>query len=664
VITPGERVGTAAAAAGWVTLFLPLAVVLLSVALSPISNWTVTAALAGFCVLAIGRPADALLVTTALLGFGIILSHLAGVPALRVTEVLVVGSLAGCCVGALVPGAFRRALIDRASIPVALLATAAVASTLVWLRVHQFQTVTSPAYVHALRQFFIRDYFVQPGNFLVIVSTATIVEGLALYLVVAALCRTDATFFERALRMLALGGAGLAMMSVVRLAEIFLRNPQAITGLRATNAGLRISPQIPDYIAAGSYFALCWLVTLGIAVAVPRRRLLWLVAGVPLMAGLYLTGSRSVIFAALGGLVVLILIVLRRNVIPGRAVIAFAVLAIVAMVISFSSMVGHDVAGETARQSLIVRTELIRTGLRVIATRPLFGVGIDRFFLVAAVHASPVLNALWPSRKNPHNDFLRFAGELGLVGLGLFLWILIAAGRRIWPMLRRTGDARLAGLVAGLVAFLITSLASNPLMVREVSYLFWIALGLAVGRSGSPRDVPDPAISGSAKVSRHITTARWPIAFLLGGLLLLSAPFRVRQELASLDLRGVSQGLFDWGTEPDGTKCRLSGPQATLYVDGSARVVEIPLKGTLPSGAPQRVEVRVDGRPTNGLAVGANWRPLRTLLPHPSAGPRRIDLLVSPSWVPAEVIPASRDRRALGVKVGQIKVLATHDPVR
>jgi hypothetical protein len=53
----------------------------------------------------------------------------------------------------------------------------------------------------------------------------------------------------------------------------------------------------------------------------------------------------------------------------------------------------------------------------------------------------------------------------------------------MWVALRQTRDARLAGLAGGLVAFLVTSLASNPLVVSEVSYVFWIALGLAVGYS-------------------------------------------------------------------------------------------------------------------------------------------------------------------------------------
>jgi hypothetical protein len=633
---------------------------LLSVAITPDSNWTVRTTLVGFCLLAIIRPADTLLITTALLGFGIILSHLAGVPPLRVTEVLVVASVAGCCVRAVPSGTpLRLALIGRISVPVALFAIASVASAIVWLRVDQFQTGYASAFVEALVRFLTRNYFVQRGDFSELVSTGVILEGLALYVVVAALCQVDATFFDRALRMLVVGGAGLAVMSVVRLAEILLRNPAAIQALRSGE--LRISPQIPDLIAAGSYFALCWLVAVGIAMSSrPRHRLAWVAAGVPLLAGLYLTGSRSVIAAPLVGLVVLVSVMVRQRVAAIRGVVGFAVLAVV-MVVSYPWLTGRDIAGKVAMLSLETRFELARTSSRVIATRPLFGVGTDRYHLSAGSLASPRLNSLWPARKNPHNDFLRIGAELGLVGLGLFLWILAAAGGRIWRALRSTRDVRLAGLVGGLVAIFITSFVSDPLMVREVSYAFWIALGLAVGHSTgplAPRDAQPGAMAGAVSVPARTSTWRWRVALVVGALLVFSVPFRARQELAAIDVTRVSYGLLDWNTDPNGTVYRWSGPRVTLFVDGRARLIEIPLSSGMPLGAPQEVEVRVDGRLANRIAIGPEWQRLRTLLPgDPSAGPRRIDLVVSPSWVPAEVNPRSRDRRVLGAKVGRIGVI-------
>ncbi|MBW8714218.1 MAG: O-antigen ligase family protein, partial [Acidobacteria bacterium] len=179
----------------------------------------------------------------------------------------------------------------------------------------------------------------------------------------------------------------------------------------------------------------------------PRRRMVWLVASASLLVGLYLTGSRSVIGAAACGLVVLVFICFGRpKASTFRGAIAISMIAVVLMFGGFGWIVGHDVAGKTARASLEVRRELVRAGLHVIATRPVFGVGINRFYLVAEGFSSPELKTAWVGRKNPHNDFLRFAGELGLVGLAVFLWIVIFAAARIWRALRRTGDARLAGL--------------------------------------------------------------------------------------------------------------------------------------------------------------------------------------------------------------------------
>ena len=190
--------------------------------------------------------------------------------------------------------------------------------------------------------------------------------------------------------------------------------------------------------------------------------------------------------------------------------------------------------------------------------------------------------------------------------------------------------------------------------------MFWMALGLAVGHSARlqvPRDVPEEVVSGSPGTPKRVARLRWTIALLLGGLLVFSVPFRARQELAAVDLTHVSYGFYGWGTEPDGTRCRWSGPRATLYVDGRARLVEIPLGSTTPSDVLQQVEVRVDGRLANRIAVGPEWQRLRMLLPStPSTGPRRIDFTVSPSWIPAETIPGSQDRRVLGVKVGALTV--------
>jgi hypothetical protein len=657
-VTPrdlGRRLPTAA---GWIAGVVPLVLVLMSVALAPGSSRIARAALLALGVLAIARPDAALLLPIALANFGIILAHLAGMPTLRTTEVLVVLCLAGFAIRACgTRGSFRGVLAAPIAAPAALLAITAIASAIVWQRVYYSDAMAASTYGTVLWQFLTRSYFVEPDNFLDLVSTAVLLEGLALCLVVAVLCQEDSTFFDRATRMMVVGGAGLGVLSGARLAEVLIRNPGAIEALRATSLGLRISPQIPDFIAAGSYFALCWLTSLGIAQASPRARLLWLTAGVPLIGAIYLTGSRSVIGAAGAGLVVPALVAFRQKGVSTRALQAFAVLTVVAMVLSYSWMTGRDVSGRMAQQSLTVRGELLKAGGHIIATRPVFGIGIDRFYQLAPVYASPQLRALWQGRMNPHNDFLRFAAELGLVGGAAFLWILIAAGKRIWDALARTRDARLSAVAGGLVAFLVTSLFSNPLMVRDVSYVFWIALGLAVGYSTRLLRPAEEITNGAAERAASLPRWRWAAVLVVGGVLLISIPSRTVTELALVDPTRVSHGFYEWNTEADGTRWRWCGARATLFVDSRARIVEIPLSSRPSSEAPQTVEIWLDGRLANRVSLGPDWQRVRMILrPAASIEPRRIDFTVSPTWVPAQVIPGSQERRIHGVRVGEVSI--------
>jgi hypothetical protein len=197
-------------------------------------------------------------------------------------------------------------------------------------------------------------------------------------------------------------------------------------------------------------------------------------------------------------------------------------------------------------------------------------------------------------------------------------------------------------------------------MLREVSFAFWIALGLAAGRSAAPTAsaTGETWTGGPDAASPGLSRLKWSVALLLGGLLLLSVPFRARQELATVDLARVSQGLLDEGIDPDGTRFRWTGPQVTILVNARASSIAVPMRSALPSGELQQVEVRVDGRPANRIAVGPQWQQVRTILPAQSSSEaRRIDLSISPAWVPAETIPGSQDRRVHGLEIGEIRVV-------
>jgi hypothetical protein len=86
-------------------------------------------------------------------------------------------------------------------------------------------------------------------------------------------------------------------------------------------------------------------------------------------------------------------------------------------------------------------------------------------------------------------------------------------------------------------------------------------------------------------------------------------------------------------------------------------MVEFSLSGTLPTGRPQNVEAFVDGRLANQVSVGNQPQRLRIPLPKRTGRSHRIDLRVSPTWIPADVEPASDDHRVLGIRIGEVAVL-------
>ena len=638
---------------GWITATLILALLLSSIFRS--TDLAVCVATLLLCTIAVAHPDHGLLIAIAFSGLGNILRVFAGISTLRVEEIMVLAALFGCCVRWSFdrPGT-QGAVAAIPARPVVLFGLTVACSAVVWMRVEQVQT-TYPAWYLADLWHSVSTEYLRMDRFFEVISTAALLESLALYLAVASMCQRDRTFANRALRMLIVGGAAVATFSVVRLVEIMVRNPNAIAMLRATGPGLRISPQIADYIAAAAYFGLCWTTAMGFALQRSRRRLFFGAAAFLLLAGLFLTGSRSAVGAAIAGICVLSYLVARtRNVTHRRAVIGAAVLVLAVFAIMFSRLIGHDLTGTTAGESLKVRGELLKVGLDVLKTHPLFGVGLDRFFLYLDRFASPQLKTMWFGRLNPHNDFVRTATEFGLVGLVLFVWTLAASARRIAQSWSDRGDVRLAGLIGGLTAFLITMFISNPLMVHSVSYVFWTALGLATGEAVATRAV---TTSRETVASPHRGWRRNAPAAICACIIVASVPFRAAREVAAANLAGVTYGLSDWTTSPDGVPSRLSGAQATLFVPADARVVEFSLTGTLPTAGVQTVRAFVDGRLANELPVGREPQRLRILLPNPTGQARRIDFQVSPTWMPADLDPASPDHRRLGVKIGQIALL-------
>ncbi|MEW6557669.1 MAG: O-antigen ligase family protein [Elusimicrobiota bacterium] len=71
-----------------------------------------------------------------------------------------------------------------------------------------------------------------------------------------------------------------------------------------------------------------------------------------------------------------------------------------------------------------------RDSLRMLFNKPLLGVGLGAFHISFPKYASEQLKRIWPQHQNivndAHSEFVQILAELGLVGFGLFLWLIFS----------------------------------------------------------------------------------------------------------------------------------------------------------------------------------------------------------------------------------------------
>ena len=97
-------------------------------------------------------------------------------------------------------------------------------------------------------------------------------------------------------------------------------------------------------------------------------------------------------------------------------------------------------------------------------------------------HAHRAIHRKLPMWTGAHNYYLKMLSELGLVGLAVFAWLLVATGRACALAQRaapRTERGLVLGAATGLLALAVASLAQDPLDVPELQYC-WQALVAAM----------------------------------------------------------------------------------------------------------------------------------------------------------------------------------------
>ncbi|MFA4889278.1 MAG: O-antigen ligase family protein [Candidatus Omnitrophota bacterium] len=132
------------------------------------------------------------------------------------------------------------------------------------------------------------------------------------------------------------------------------------------------------------------------------------------------------------------------------------------------------------------RVAVYRNTARMIKAHPFIGVGANASMKTYRYYKEKpeFMNVVTLDEMKAHNNFLQMAAEIGLIGLGIFLWFLYRLFKQGYRIYKATGNKYLKivslSLVACLIAFLVNGLTESSLFYSRVALVFWYLSGLLV----------------------------------------------------------------------------------------------------------------------------------------------------------------------------------------
>ncbi len=239
---------------------------------------------------------------------------------------------------------------------------------------------------------------------------------------------------------------------------------------------------------------------MGAAFLMLSRDLKWKLAGAAWTlvtgAALVLTFSKGA-YLALFGLLALIVVTVPRWRVALVAVVMAAALAATQVPLLMARM-------QTIASSVDGRVQVFGNAFEVIRQHPLFGVGL-------AGYTYSFRGAM--SEIYPHDIWLTFWVEVGIVGLAAFAFIYFAVqwrGWRLWPATEGLWRTALWGSLGALLMWFVHGVVDSPYWKNDMSVEFWILVALVlVARRAEVRGQQELEVTRVAVVAdRPLSTVR------------------------------------------------------------------------------------------------------------------------------------------------------------
>jgi O-antigen ligase len=504
-------------------------------------------------------------------------------------ETIVCAVLAGASLNAVRGRGTKEWLPLSISAPAVLFGAIVVASLVASLSLKALRL--GPGFTDALITQLTREYFIDVRGFPGLHAGVLLLEGALLFAVsarVAAESKAGQVFLRRAAAYATASATLAAALNIRRLVISAARGDSFWASLIDLADRLRFNVHYADFNAAGSYFAMAVLLAAALAVSAHgRRRIAWMLCALTIAVALWLTSSRVAVLAVLlapGAVLLLVEISRGRARAMRAAAVAAAAVVLLACVVVMLPQRGTQAS---PLLSADVRLGLMQTGARMLASRPMFGIGLGEFSRRSGEFSSPDLIAKFPVawNENAHNNYLQVAAEIGLAGGILFACLIAGALAVVAGRALVTRDEFLLLTLAAVGAFALTCLGGHPLLIPEAGYAFWTMLGVAAGAT-APLAPTRPR--------------RWWL--IPAGLVAvaLTLPWQLRATTQNADLEHVAIGVSEhWQTAPDDRRYREATGHAALFVPAGPSKFEIyPV-----ADEPLRLELTLDGRAADILRL-------------------------------------------------------------
>lgn len=205
------------------------------------------------------------------------------------------------------------------------------------------------------------------------------------------------------------------------------------------------------------------------------QKMLLLVVSCLLLAVIYLTYSYGAWLGLLGAII--FLIVTKKQGSRGQTpIFLFGLLLVIILIFfQFQTEKAQNLL-KFSRSSLESRLIIWRTAIEIIKDHPLIGIGpgmFQRYYLAKQPKFEPYLE--WAAPQ-PHNLFLAFWLQTGLIGLIGFIWLLFWFFRSSSP--GAAPRKQLLILKAALVYILIHGLADTTYWKNDLAIIFWLIIAL------------------------------------------------------------------------------------------------------------------------------------------------------------------------------------------